>query len=82
MSWPEYVKVRQEQFGAVVFDTLKEKVFVANQTGGDILRLLNEGKSFQAICAALREDYEETSEGLQDEVKNFLDELKKRDLLR
>ena len=39
MDFTKYTKVRNEKFGAVVFDTLNEKVFVTNESGDEILRL-------------------------------------------
>ena len=80
MVFPKYVKVRQERFGAVVFDTLKEKVFVSNPTGADILRLLGEGKSIGDICDELSQSYDGDSTQLNIEVNNFIDELQKREL--
>ena len=81
MIFPKYVKVRQERFGAVVFDTLKEKVFVSNPTGAGILCLLSEGKSIQDICEELSNGYDRTSAQLSVEVNNFVDELRRRELL-
>ncbi|MEK7867914.1 MAG: PqqD family protein [Candidatus Omnitrophota bacterium] len=81
MIFPKYVKVRQERFGAVVFDTLKEKVFVSNQTGAGILRLLGEGKSMQDICEELSKGYDMAPAQLSVEVNNFVDELHRRELL-
>ncbi len=81
MVFQKYVKVRQERFGAVVFDTLREKVFVSNPTGAGILRLLEEGKSIQDICEELSKGYDRTSAQLNAEVNNFVDELRRRELL-
>jgi len=81
MIFPKYVKVRQERFGAVVFDTLKEKVFVSNPTGAGILRFLGEGKSIQDICEELSKGYDRTPAQLSVEVNNFVDELRNRGLL-
>ena len=81
MIFPKYVKVRQERFGAVVFDTLKEKVFVSNPTGAGILCLLGEGKSIQDICEELSKGYDRTPAQLSVEVNNFVDELRSRGML-
>ncbi len=80
MVFQKYVKVRQERFGAVVFDTLKEKVFVSNPTGADILRLLGEEKSIGDICDELSRSYDGNPTQLNLEVNNFIDELRKREL--
>jgi hypothetical protein len=39
MQFEKHVKVRQEKFGSVMFETLREKIFVTNETGAEILRL-------------------------------------------
>lgn len=80
MIFPKYVKVRQERFGAVVFDTLREKVLVSNPTGAEVLRLLGEGKSVEDICDELSRTYNVDSAQLKVEVNNFVDELRKREL--
>ncbi len=81
MVFPKYVKVRQERFGAVVFDTLKEKVFVSNPTGGEILCLLSQGKNVEDICHELSQSYDRNPAQLNVEINNFLDELRRRELL-
>ena len=80
MFFPKYVKVRQERFGAVVFDTLREKVLVSNPTGAEILRLLGEEKSIEDICEELSRSYDGDPAQLKAEVNNFVDELRKREL--
>ena len=80
MVFPKYVKVRQERFGAVVFDTLREKVLVSNPTGAEILRLLGEEKSIEDICEELSRSYDGDPAQLKAEVNNFVDELRKREL--
>ena len=80
MFFPKYVKVRQERFGAVVFDTLREKVLVSNPTGAEILRLLCEEKSVEDICDELSRSYDGDPAQLKAEVNNFIDELRKRAL--
>lgn len=80
MVFPKYVKVRQERFGAVVFDTLREKVFVSNPTGADILRLLGEEKSIGDICEELSQSYDGNPTQLKAEVNNFIDKLREREL--
>jgi len=80
MVFPKYVKVRQERFGAVVFDTLREKVLVSNPTGAEVLSLLDEGKSVEDICDELGRSYNVDPAQLKAEVNNFVDELRKREL--
>jgi hypothetical protein len=57
MEFEKHVKVRQEKFGAVLFETLREKVFVTNESGAEILRLLEAGKTVADIGIELAEKY-------------------------
>lgn len=81
MQFADHVKWRSEKFGAVIFDTLNEKVHVANETGKDILRLLEEGLDRAAIVERLQEDYEGDSAQIELEVAAFLNELESAGLL-
>lgn len=75
MQFAEFVKLRNEKFGAVVFDTLKEKVYVTNETAGEILDLIKQGKSKEEIIDALEENYRSDAETIEKEVSEFLQEL-------
>lgn len=80
MKFTAYVKIRQEKFGAVIFETLTEKVFVTNETGKDILQLLQEGKTIDDIITTLEKEYGENSH-VKTDVIDFIDELKKNNIL-
>lgn len=75
MQFAEFVKLRNEKFGSVVFDTLKEKVYVTNETAGEILNLIKQGKSKEEIIYALEENYRSDAETIEKEVSEFLQEL-------
>lgn len=85
MKFTKYVGVRQEKFGAVVFETLKEKVFVTNKTGGEILQLLEEGNTLNNITKILENEYAEDSTSgercIRDDVVAFIDELEQNGIL-
>lgn len=81
MDFAKFVKIREEKFGAVIFDTLREKVYITNQTGKEILRLLQEGKSKQEIIQILSESYEYDPLQLQQEVIDFISELEEKNIL-
>lgn len=81
MHFAKYVKVRQEKFGAVIFETLKEKVFVANKTGGDILQLLEKGKPLDDIIKRLENEYSENNSHIKTDVIDFVNELEKNGIL-
>lgn len=81
MNFTKYVKIRKEKFGSVIFETLREKVFVTNTTGSDILRLIEEGKALNRIIEILSNEYTEDPANLSQEVVSFVDELKENDIL-
>lgn len=81
MTFTEHVKIREEKFGTVVFETLKEKVFVTNETGGQILNLLKEGRSPEEIIDIIKEDYDVLPETVEQEVKEFINSLSANNIL-
>lgn len=81
MNFAEHVKVRKEKFGAVIFDTLKEKVFVTNETGKDILNLLEEGHSFEELVDILTNIYSADTAEIKNDVNSFIDQLKHKDIV-
>jgi hypothetical protein len=72
MQFASHVKWRPEKFGAVVFDTLNEKIFVTNATGRDILRLLAQGLDEAALTAHLQKDFTGEAARIEEEVREFL----------
>lgn len=84
MIFNEYVKIRPEKFGAVVFETLKEKIFVTNKIGKDILRLIQQNWTLDDIIKILENEYGEDNSGgsqIKVDVVDFIDELKKNEIL-
>ncbi|MDP3731610.1 MAG: PqqD family protein [Candidatus Omnitrophota bacterium] len=81
MIFSEHVKIREEKFGAVVFETLKEKVFITNETGKDILNLLKEGKTAEEIINSLAELYVVEPEDIKEDVLGFVGLLKEKGIL-
>jgi hypothetical protein len=81
MSFTEHVKIREEKFGAVVFETLKEKVFVTNETGKDILNLLKKGKTSEEIINSLADWYAVKPQDIKDDVLDFVGLLKEKGIL-
>ena len=72
MELEKHVQVRQEKFGAVVFETLREKVFVANETAAEIFRLHQEGKSAEQIIGELAETYDADPATIKADVDEFM----------
>ena len=75
MQFAEYVKLREEKFGAVVFDTLNEKVYITNESGKEILSLMAEGLSASEIAERLAQEFQEDSSEIQNDVGEFVEGL-------
>lgn len=82
MNFTEHVKIREEKFGSVIFETLKEKVFVTNETGKEILKLLEQGKSQEEIVAILRDDYVTFDSGIENDIVDFITQLKEKGIIK
>ena len=82
MELEKHVQVRQEKFGAVVFETLREKVFVANETAAEIFRLHQEGKSVQQIIDELAQNYDADPATIKADVDEFVAGLKDNGLVK
>ncbi len=81
MQFAEYVKLREEKFGAVVFDTLNEKVYITNESGKEILSLMAEGLSASEIAERLAPGFQEDSSAIQNDVGEFVEGLQAAGLL-
>lgn len=82
MQFTRHVKWRSEKFGAVLFDTLNEKVFVTNATGNGILQLLADGLDEAAVSERLGEEYSDADgDQIRSEVSGFLEDLRTRGLV-
>lgn len=81
MRFAEHVKIREEKFGAVIFETLKEKVYVTNETGRDILTLLEEGNTYEEIIDSLADKYNQDRIFVESDVKNFINMLLEKALV-
>ena len=75
MHFSEHIKIREEKFGTVVFDTLREKVFVVNETGKDILNLLRQGKLIEDIIGLLASAYNVQPKDIKEDVASFIKQL-------
>ncbi len=82
MEFEKHLRVRREKFGAVVFETLREKVFVTNETGGEILGLLEKGKEIEDVIADLANDYDCGPGVIEGDVKEFISKLKDNGLIK
>lgn len=81
MKFTEHVKIREEKFGTVVFETLKEKVFVANEQGKDILDLLKKGCSVEEIVDDLSMTYSGDKTRIKEDITSFINQLKENNII-
>lgn len=81
MEFTKHVQVRKEKFGTVIFETLKEKVFVTNDTGAEIVDLLKEGKNSEEIACELAEVYGTTKEKISNDVNCFIENMVAQEVL-
>ncbi len=81
MKFTEHVKIREEKFGTVVFETLKEKVFVTNEQGKDILNLLKKGSSPEEVVDALSKTYSGDKTKIKEDITSFLNQLKENNII-
>ncbi len=80
MNFTEHVKIRNEKFGTVIFETLTEKIFIANETGGKILQLIDQGRDAPQIIDELQNSYADNQK-VEKDVANFIDRLKQNDFI-
>ncbi len=81
MNFTEHTKIRKEKFGTVVFDTLTEKIFITDQTGGEILQLIEQGKDLSEILNVLGDNYNGDERMIEKDVLDFTDELKSNNII-
>ncbi len=81
MRFSTHVQWRDEKFGAVLFDTLSEKVYVTNETGRDILPLIEKGLDAGEIVDGLMTDYQAEPDRIRADVNAFLAELRSAKLV-
>lgn len=76
MNFLEHVKIREEKFGSVIFETLREKIFITNGTGREILNLLQKGHSPEEVISILSVTFDSEDGNLRNDVINFIEQLK------
>ncbi len=81
MVFFEHVKIREEKFGAVIFETLREKVFITNKTGKDILNLLGKGCPVDKIIDILANSYNIQPSAIKEDINSFINQLKDNNIL-
>ncbi len=80
MNFTEHVKIRNEKFGTVIFETLSEKIFITNETGTKILELIGEGRDPDQIVDELQKIYLKDQE-IEKDAANFINCLKENNFI-
>jgi len=81
MKLKDFVKFRKEKFGGVIFDTLREKVFITNETGSEVLELIEKNYSVEKIIDYMEENYDVEKEELKEEIEKFILILKENSII-
>ena len=81
MQFKKDVRIRHEKFGAVLFETLKEEIFVTNETGADILRLLQKNRQSQEVIAELIKGHDCDAGTIKGQTEEFILSLKEKGII-
>ncbi|MHC4071685.1 MAG: PqqD family protein [Planctomycetota bacterium] len=81
MNFTEHTKIRKEKFGTVVFDTLTEKIFITDEVGSEILRLVEQGMDLPEIVGTLADSYDGDREAMEKDVVEFAEQLKSNKII-
>ena len=77
----EHTKIRREKFGTVVFDTLTEKIFITDEIGSEILKLIEQGKDMPEIVSELSKLFDSDEQAIEKDVVEFTNELKSNSII-
>ncbi len=80
MNFTECVKIRNEKFGAVIFETLSEKIFITNETGQKILQCIEQGKDLPQIVDELKQTYLNDLQ-IEKDTADFIGRLKENSFI-
>lgn len=80
MNFTEHVKIRNEKFGTVIFETLSEKIFITNETGAKILKLIGEGSNLAQIVDELQTIYLKDQE-IEKDTADFINCLRENNFI-
>ena len=80
MNFTEHVKIRNEKFGTVIFETLTEKIFITNEIGAKILELIEQGKDLSQIVDELQKIYLKDQK-MEKDISDFVNCLKENNFI-
>ncbi len=80
MRFGKHVKLRHEKKGSVLFDTLREKVFVTDEIGGKIAQMILDGVSEDDWVGTLCQEFDADEETVKRDVTAFVECLEQNGL--
>jgi hypothetical protein len=81
MNFTEHTKIRKEKFGTVVFDTLTEKIFITDEIGGEILKLIEQGNDLSEILNVLSNRYDGDRKMIEKDTIEFVGQLQSSNII-
>ncbi len=72
---------RESERGLILLDMNKDKIYEVNESGAEIIKLIQKGAKFSEIIEAMMEIYEVERDELENDVNKFLKKLKELNLL-
>ncbi len=76
-----HIKIRQEQFGVIIFDKEREKFFVADEVGKDVLAAIQSSQTVDDAVEQLTQKYEASRQAIKRDVLSFLEQLRQAGLM-
>ena len=69
------IKIREEQFGLLLFDKEREKYFISDEVGKDVLAAVQNTMTVDEAASQLSFKYEAKVEVIKQDVLCFIEEL-------
>lgn len=83
ISLMKQARIREEEFGAIVYDFVKEKAIAVNKTGLSILRLLEERScTLDQLIEELSHTYEGDAATIRNQVTMFVEKMMEAGIIR
>lgn len=76
------IKIREEQFGLLIFDKEREKFFITDEVGKNVLAAIESTTSIDEAVEQLSLQYEATGEVIKQDVISFIEEMIQAGLMR
>jgi hypothetical protein len=76
------IKIREERFGLLIFDKEREKFFITDEVGKNVLAAIESTTSIDEAVEQLSLQYEATGEVIKQDVISFIEEMIQAGLMR